>query len=531
MMHPCVPINYKGIVSKELVVDVTASEIAIALLDNKQLVELNKQKSNVQFSVGNIYLGKVKKIMPGLNAAFVDVGYEKDAFLHYLDLGPQFQTLNKFIGQIQAKKAKPPVLQKFKSESDIDKNGKIGQVLTSGQNVLVQVAKEPISTKGPRLSSEISIAGRNLVLMPFADKVSVSQKIESAEERTRLKSLLQSIKPRNYGLIVRTVAEGKRVAELDSELKNLVRKWESIYDKLKGAVAPKLVLQELDRTSAILRDLLNVSFNSIYVNDELLTREIRQYISTIAPEKQKIVKLYSGKIPIFDHFGIEKQIKALFGKTVSCRNGAYLIIEHTEALHVVDVNSGNRSKSGDNQEANALAVNLIAAQEVARQLRLRDMGGIIVVDFIDMHSQENKQMLFDKMKEFMSEDRTKHNILPLSKFGLMQLTRQRVRPEMNIQTVEKCPACHGTGEISPSLLLTDEIEDRLQTLVEEHKLKRLILKAHPFIAAYLEKGLFSTRLKWKFKYKCALKIIPMMSYHYTEYNFFDPRDEETGLIL
>ncbi|MGF1584955.1 MAG: ribonuclease E/G [Bacteroidales bacterium] len=517
--------------SKELVIDVTASEIAIALLDKKQLVELNKQRSNVQFTVGNIYLGKVKKIMPGLNAAFVDVGYEKDAFLHYLDLGPQFQTLNKFIAQIQAKKGKNQILQRFKSENDIDKDGKIGNVLSSGQNILVQIAKEPISTKGPRLSSEISIAGRNLVLMPFSDKVSVSQKIESAEERNRLKRLLQSIKPRNYGLIVRTVAEGKRVAELDSELKMLVKKWESVYEKVRGSIAPKLVLQELDRTSTILRDLLNVSFNNIYVNDEILVREIKEYISTIAPEKQKIVKHYSGSAPIFDHFGIEKQIKSLFGKTVSCRNGAYLIIEHTEALHVIDVNSGNRSKTGDNQESNALAVNLIAAEEIARQLRLRDMGGIIVVDFIDMHSQENKQMLFDKMKEFMSEDRTKHNILPLSKFGLMQLTRQRVRPEMNIKTMEKCPTCHGTGEINPSILFTDEIEDRLQTIIQENKVKSLVLKVHPYTEAYLKKGLFSKRLKWSYKYGCKIKIIPMISYHYMEYRFFNSHDDELGLSI
>jgi ribonuclease G len=518
-------------VSKELVIDVTASEIAIALLDNKQLVELNKQKSNIQFTVGNIYLGKVKKIMPGLNAAFVDVGYEKDAFLHYLDLGPQFQTLNKYINQIQTKKIRNPVLQRFKPENDIVKEGKIGNVLSSGQNILVQVAKEPISTKGPRLSSEISIAGRNLVLMPFSDKVSVSQKIESEEERNRLKRLLQSIKPRNYGLIVRTVAEGKRVAELDSELKSLVKKWESLYEKVKGATAPKLVLQELDRTSTILRDLLNVSFNNIFVNDEILFREIKEYISTIAPEKQKIVKYYSGKAPIFDHFGVEKQIKSLFGKTVSCRNGAYLIIEHTEALHVIDVNSGNRSKTGDNQEANALAVNLIAAEEIARQLRLRDMGGIIVVDFIDMHSQDNKQLLFEKMKEFMSDNRTKHNILPLSKFGLMQLTRQRVRPEMNIKTMEKCPTCHGTGEMNPSILFTDEIEDRLQTIVKEVKPKKLVLKVHPYINAWLKKGLISKRLRWSFKYKCGLKVRPMDSYHFMEYHFFDSGEEELGPTL
>ncbi len=517
--------------SKELVIDANASEISIALLDNKQLVELNKQKSNVQFTVGNIYLGKVKKIMPGLNAAFVDVGYEKDAFLHYLDLGPQFQTLNKFIAQLQNRKSKNPVLQRFKSENDIAKDGKISKVLSSGQNVLVQIAKEPISTKGPRLSSEISIAGRNLVLMPFSDKVSVSQKIESAEERNRLKRLLQSIKPRNYGLIVRTVAEGKRVAELDAELKNLVKKWESIYDKISGGAAPKLALQEMDRTSTILRDLLNVDFNSVYVNDEILVREIKQYVSTIAPEKQKIVKYYSGKTPIFDHFGIEKQIKSLFGKTVSCRNGAYLIIEHTEALHVIDINSGNRSKSGDNQEANALAVNMIAAQEVARQLRLRDMGGIIVVDFIDLHSQENKQMLFDKMKEFMSEDRTKHNILPLSKFGLMQITRQRVRPEMSIKTMENCPACQGTGEISPSILLTDQIEDHLVRILERSVQGTIVLKVHPYIEAFIRKGFPSLRLKWMLRYRKFIRVMPVMSYHFTEYRFFTTDDEDLDALL
>lgn len=517
--------------SKELVIDVAASEIAIALLDNKQLVELNKQKSNVQFTVGNIYLGKVKKIMPGLNAAFVDVGYEKDAFLHYLDLGPQFQTLNNYINQIQSKKGRNTILQRFKPENDIAKDGKIGKVLSTGQSVLVQIAKEPISTKGPRLSSEISIAGRNLVLMPFSDKVSVSQKIDSAEERNRLKRLLQSIKPRNYGLIVRTVAEGKRVAELDAELKNLVKKWESVYDKIRGASAPKLALQEMDRTSTILRDLLNVSFNSIYVNDEILAGEIRQYISTIAPEKQKIVKYYSGKIPIFDHFGVEKQIKSLFGKTVSCRNGAYLIIEHTEALHVIDVNSGNRSKSGDNQEANALAVNLIAAEEIARQLRLRDMGGIIVVDFIDMHSHDNKQMLFDKMKEFMAEDRTKHNILPLSKFGLMQLTRQRVRPEMSIKTMETCPACHGTGEINPSILFTDEIEDRLDMIIRKNNPGRIVLKVHPYIEAWLTKGFVSRRLMWLLRYRRFIRIVPMISYQFMEYHFFTADDDEQDLDL
>ncbi|MDX9812354.1 MAG: Rne/Rng family ribonuclease, partial [Bacteroidales bacterium] len=401
-------------VNKDLVIDAGDSEVSIALLEDKQLIELNKEKRNVKFSVGDIYLGKVKKIMPGLNAAFINVGYERDAFLHYLDLGAQFKSQHKYYSLALQKQGRVPPVSKFKNEADIDKDGKIGDVLTVGQTVIVQIAKEPISTKGPRLTSEISLAGRNLVLMPFSDKVSISSKIESQEEKNRLKTLLHSIKPKNYGVIVRTVAEGKKVAVLDAELRELVSKWETAFNSLrKETKVSRLFIGEMNRTSTILRDMLNGTFSNIHVNDASIADDIRRYIREIAPEKEKIIKFYKGSLPILDHFGINKQIKALFGKTVSFKHGAYLIIEHTEAFHVIDVNSGNRSRSGNDQESNALEVNLEAATEIARQLRLRDMGGIIVVDFIDMQSNENKQQLFDRMKEVMAGDRTKHNILPL----------------------------------------------------------------------------------------------------------------------
>lgn len=513
----------------ELVIDVRNAEIAIALLENRQLVELNKEKSNVQFAVGDIYLGKVKKIMPGLNAAFVDVGYEKDAFLHYLDLGPQFKTLQHYAQTHYARKGKTIPISRFKMDSDIDKGGKISQVISSGQAVMVQIAKEPISTKGPRLTSEISIAGRNLVLIPFADKVSISQKITSPEERKRLKRLMESIIPKNYGVIVRTAAEGKKVAVLDAELRSLVKKWESAVEKLKTASLPCLLASELKRTSAILRDMLNGSFNNIFVNDESAYHDIREYIETIAPEKEKIVKLYDGNVPIFDQFGIEKQIKSLFGKTVSIKSGAYLIIEHTEALHVIDVNSGNRAKSGNDQETNALEVNLAAADEIARQLRLRDMGGIIVVDFIDMHASDNRHMLYERMKELMAKDRAKHNILPLSKFGLMQITRQRVRPEMHIDTTEKCPACNGSGKVTSTILLDEQIENKLSVVIANAKPKRLTIKMHPYVEAYLNKGVFSKRFKWAWKYRCRIKLVPMSSYHFLEYRFFNSNDIEIEL--
>lgn len=503
--------------STELVIDVKAEETVIALLKDKRLVELTMEKNSMKFAVGDIYFGKVKKIMPGLNAAFINVGYEKDAFLHYLDLSPQFKSLDTYIKLCTARKGMP--VAKLRLEPEINKNGKIGDILTVGQYVAVQVAKEPISTKGPRLTSELSIAGRHLVLMPFSEKVSVSQKIKSVEERKRLKRLIESIRPKNYGVIVRTVAEGKNAELFDSELSELAERFEAAFKHIRDVVPPKLILGEIDRTTAFLRDILNSSFENIYVNDITLTKEIKEYIKTIAPEKEGIVKFVSTDIPILDHYGVDKQIKSSLGRTVSFKNGAYLIIEHTEAFHVIDVNSGNRTKLGDDQESNALEVNLSAAEEVARQLRLRDMGGIIVIDFIDMQQAENRQKLFDKMKAAMEVDRAKHTILPLSKFGLMQITRQRVRPEMTVTTLETCPVCKGSGKAEAAILLIDRIEDQLEYLVVERKIKNLRLKVHPFIAAYLERGFWSLKRRWKFKYMTGLKVIPVPSFYIYEFKF------------
>jgi ribonuclease G len=517
-------------VSKDLIISVSDAEISIALLEDKQLVELNKEKRNVKFSVGDIYLGKVKKIMPGLNAAFVNVGFEKDAFLHYLDLGAQFRTLHRYYQQATQNKAKVTPVSKFRPEPDIDKEGKIADVLTQGQTVIVQITKEPISTKGPRLASEVSIAGRNLVLMPFSDKVSVSSKIENNDERNRLKLLIQSIKPKNYGVIVRTVAEGKKVASLDAELKELINRWETALSAVRRDVkSPRLLLGEMNRTTTILRDILSTDFSNIIVDDEMIAGEVRSYIREIAPEKEKIVKVYKEQFPLFDHYGVSRQIKGLFGRTISFKGGSYLIIEHTEALHVIDVNSGNRSKTGSDQESNAISVNLEAAREIARQLRLRDMGGIIVVDFIDMQSNENRQSLFDKMRELMNDDRAKHNILPLSKFGLMQITRQRVRPEMTIITDEKCPVCRGEGKTPSTILLTDEIERTLISIVEKVKTRRFILRTHPYVAAYLREGLFSMIGKINKKHKVSIRVQGTLSYHFLQYGFFDRQGNEIDL--
>ncbi len=512
--------------NKELIIDSNVSEVNIALLEDKSLVELHKEQNNNNFTVGDVFLGKVRKIMPGLNAAFVDVGYKKDAFLHYLDLGPQVRSMNNYTRLLQQGKGDRISFEKFKLEQDIEKSGKITKVLAPGQEILVQIAKEPISTKGPRISTEISFAGRFLVLLPFSNKISISQKIRSKEERGRLKRLIMSIKPANYGVIVRTVAENKKVAELDADLRNLVEKWEKISAKLPNLKAPQKVLRELDRTSAILRDLLNESFNNIHINDPVLYDEIKTYIGQIAPDKQDIVKLYKGKQPVFEHFNVEKQIRNSFGKTVTIKSGVYLIIEHTEALHVIDVNSGHRVNKDNSQEQNALATNIEAATEIARQLRLRDMGGIIVVDFIDMHDARNRKKLFEHMKEQMARDRAKHTVLPPTKFGLIQITRQRVRPEMSVQVMEQCPVCNGTGQIKSSITIIDDIENNLEYLLHDQNESKLTLAVHPFIYTYLTKGLFSRQWKWFREYKKWIKIKKMNHYHLLEYHFFDKNKDE-----
>ena len=516
--------------TSELVVDVQPKEISIALLEDKNLVEFQKEGRNLSFSVGNIYLARVKKLMPGLNACFVDVGYERDAFLHYLDLGPQFHSYQKYLKQVLSDRKKLYPISRASSLPDIEKDGSISNVLQVGQEVMVQIVKEPISTKGPRLTCELSFAGRYLVLIPFNDKVSVSQKIKSGEERARLKQLLQSIKPKNFGIIVRTVAEGKRVAELDAELKILLKHWEDCITRVqKSGKLPQLAYEETSRTVALLRDLFSPSFTNIYVNNERVFHEVKDYVSLIAPEQANIVKLYTGQLPIFDNFAITKQIKSSFGKTISYKNGAYLIIEHTEALHVVDVNSGNRSKVNNGQEANALDVNLGAADELARQLRLRDMGGIIVVDFIDMSLAENRQKLYERMCHNMQKDRAKHNILPLSKFGLMQITRQRVRPAMDVNTAETCPTCFGKGTIKPSILFTDTLESKIDYLVNKLGIKKFKLHIHPYVAAYVNQGLVSLKRQWQLKYGFGIKVIPNQKLALLQYEFYDSNGEEIDM--
>ncbi|MFD2551239.1 Rne/Rng family ribonuclease [Bizionia sediminis] len=506
--------------NKELIIRSGSDTVDFALLKDGRLVELQKDEGGNNFSVGDVFIAKIRKAVPGLNAAFVNVGYEKDAFLHYHDLGPKLPSLLKFTKRVSTGKLKDYSLKNFPFEKDIDKDGKITDVLKSNQSTLVQIVKEPISTKGPRISSELSIAGRYIVLVPFSDRISVSQKIEDKDEKDRLKRLVKSITPPGFGVIIRTVAEGKKVAELDKDLQNLLGRWTAMCKKLDKAHHPSKVLGELNKASSILRDIFNDTFTNIYVDDEELYIQIKDYVQEIAPKKESIVKLYQSNVPIFEKFGVERQIKTSFGKTVSMSKGAYLVIEHTEALHVIDVNSGNRSNKAKNQEDTALEVNLISATEIARQLRLRDMGGIIVVDFIDMTSAENRKTLYNHLREEMKDDRAKHKVLPPSKFGLVQITRQRVRPEMNIKTREENPNAAINGDVEAPIGIVPKIKHDLEQLFKKDY-NKVTLNTHPFIAAFLTKGFPSIRSKWFFEHKKWVKVMPRDAYTYLEYHFFD----------
>lgn len=514
---------------KELVINATPSGVEIALLEDSKLVELHHQKTNSNFSVGDIFLGKINRLMPGLNAAFVNIGHKKDAFLHYTDLGPKLRSLLKFTDEATSGKHVGSSLDKFQLEPEIIKTGKIDQVLGKRQQVLVQILKEPISTKGPRLSCEITIPGRFLVLTPFTDIIAVSKKIANPDERKRLKTLIESIRPKNFGVIVRTAAEGKKVADLHEELTLMMQKWEEMFQNMVHAKAPAKLLSELDKTSSILRDLLSDSFNRIVVNDKDMYQSIRSFLMSISPEQVDIVSQYKGSKPIFEAHGVTRQIKSSFGKTATMASSAYLVIEHTEAMHVIDVNSGHKMGSSSAADDTVLKVNMEAAEEIARQLRLRDIGGLIIVDFIDMRNPEHKKEVLKAMRQAMKKDRAQHTVLPLSKFGLMQITRQRVRPEVKIDTTEVCPTCSGTGKINAPILVIDEIERDLNFILQSRPKAKIKLMVHPFVESFLKQGLPSMQLRWYFKHLHWIRVQADSNSHLTKYRFFAENDEEIRL--
>ena len=509
----------------ELIISYEDERTKIALLEDGRLFELHEEEDNNEFTVGDLFLGRVKKLAPNLNAAFVNIGYGKDAFLHYQDLGPDFLSYQKFLKDTFAKRQQNSSLKNFPVQKIIDKHGTVDKVLAKDDVVLIQITKEPISTKGPRISTQISLTGRFLVLIPFDNKVSVSKKIKNPEDRERLKTLIESIKPEGFGVIIRTVAEGKKVAELHNDMNQLIQKWENTFKNLQKQKVPSKVLSEEDRASAILRDNFNQDFTGIICDDEDMVNDIKNYLDVIAPERNKIVQFYDSHIPLLEYYNVEKQLKQSFGKHVNIPSskGAYLVIEHTEALHVVDVNSGPNIASAATNKDHALNVNKMAATEIARQLRLRDMGGIIVVDFIDMTNPDHRRQLYEHLKEEMKRDKARHKILPPSKFGLIQLTRQRVRPEKQIDTKEENP--NADGEILAPIVVVERMEEIIRNMIQKEKGK-LYLHVHPFVEAYLTKGIMSIQTKWYLKFKKWVTIIPRDSFKYLEFRLYNAKKEE-----
>ena len=511
--------------NRELIINVTSTEINIALCEDKVLVELGKDMAQTGFSVGDIYLGKVRKIMPGLNAAFVNIGHERDAFIHYQDLGPHFPTLDKIVDSWAPGK-KCVRLEAMKIDTPLEKDGKISNHLQVGQTVMVQVSKEAISTKGPRLTCDISLAGRNIVLVPFSSKVFLSQKIRSNEEKKRLKRVATGVLPKNFGVIIRTAATNATDLDVEQDILAAVEKWNKTCQQIRRHQAPALLMGEMSRANTIIRDSLDGSFTQICVDDEGMYNEIRSYIASVDPEKVKLVKLYRGSVPIFDNFDISRQIKSLFARYVSLKRGAYLIIESTEAMNVIDVNSGNRTKADDNQEQHVLEVNLAAAAEIARQLRLRDLGGIVIIDFIDMHKAQSRQLLYEEMQRLMATDKARHTILPLTKFGLMQITRQRIRPVAVKDIQEVCPTCGGTGKIEPTVLLERTIENQLSLLAEEHGERYVNLVVSPYVAAFIKQGVFSLRTRWALKYGMYISVTASQSAGIVEVKYLDRKGDD-----
>ena len=513
---------------RDLIIRHLGDSVDIALLEHGRLVELHQERLDTVVNVGDIFLGKVRKLNPGLNAAFVDIGYEREGFLIYHDLGPQFRSMAKYVNGAVNGSFKTAKLDQFKPEADINKDGTIGQVLKSKQELLFQVSKEPISTKGPRLEAVLNLPGRYVVLSPFGKGVNVSKKIGSGEERQRLKQLVRSLLPTHFGAIVRTAAEGAQAEDLIEDIRKIEGQWSEIFAQLHKAKAPQKLLSELDKTTGLLRDLLSDKFNRIVVDDAKMYEDLKAYLQSISPESVELLTLHRGSnVGVFEKYGVARQIKASFGKTVTVPTGAYLVIEATEAMHVVDVNSGN--KTSRNREESILNVNLLAAKELARQMRLRDMGGLIVVDFIDMKNAEHRQEVLKVMREAMANDRAQHSILPLSKFGLMQITRQRVRPEIKLSTAEVCPTCKGTGEVNPTELVIDEIERNLAMLFEKVPNRKLSLETHPFVHAFLTKGLPSLQMRWLWRHQTWIGIKTREGIGMTEYTFYDGNGEDIRL--
>jgi ribonuclease G len=500
----------------EIIINVGLSETRIAVLEDRRLVELWVERSAAERIVGDVYKGRVESIIPGLQAAFLDIGQEKSAFLHVSDFAEGAFDLDDLL----ASKGEEPEEERGRTVS-----GSIEDYLKVGQELLVQVSKEPIGTKGPRVTTKISLAGRTLVLIPNDDRIGISKRLEAAQERDRLRKLTQELRPQDCGLIVRTAAEGRHKRDLQGDLRMLERSWARIRRVGERAKAPALVHRDIGLVAGMVRDIFTEDIDSLVIDDPGSFKEIIAYLRNVSPALRARVKLFEGGVPIFEAFEVEDQIVKALDRKVWLKKGAYLTIDQTEALVTIDVNTGRFVGQRDPEET-ALQTNLLAAGEIARQLRLRDIGGIIVIDFIDMERPANKRKVLAEVKAALKKDRSRSKVLRVSPLGLVEMTRKRVRPSLLHTFCEPCPYCEGTGRMVSRLTVTMQIERWLQRGREYLRDKRLVLRVHPRMREYLAGEGRDSIAALEKELRIELKVDADPWFQPGEFRFFDPETKE-----
>jgi len=493
----------------QIIIHASGKQTRIALLENGELAQLFIESEENQRTVGNIYLAKVHKVMSGIRAAFIDMGTPKDAFLHFSDAGDH---LKEYVQMLNGKNA---IHQNVRNElkqtnfdkiSNYEKQRWAGKILRPGQQLLVQIVKEPIGSKGPRVSTDITVAGRFLVLIPMGEYIAVSRKINNYKERRRLKSVVGSMVPEGFGVIIRTVAKGKDKQAIEDDMRNVLKKWERILKQLETAKPPALLYKDLDMTESLVRDLFAKQYNRVLVDDPEMHKQIKSYVSQVAPQMIPNVELYKGREHIFDFMKVAKDVDSIFSPRVRMPSGGYLIFEQTEAMYVVDVNSGPYAAK-EKQEDNSLKTNLDAAREVAKQLRLRDIGGIIVVDFIDLRKGKNRKKIYDELKKEFKKDPAKTNVIGMSDFGLVQITRQRIRPSVVNSVSTVCPTCGGSGNVVTQNTIIADLDAWLSKFRTTTDYRAVDIYINPYLKSYLEKGFLSIKRRWMFRYRIKISLI------------------------
>ncbi len=541
---------------KEIVINVAANETRIAITEDGRLAELFVETANKEKMIGDIYLGRVAKVMPGIKAAFIDLGLQQDGFLHFSDIGNRFEEYTAMIGdeeeEEQHQRSERPSSVAVEEPAESFGSGPAARQtspyphqreqsperqenrpqqpsrdvqLVKGQEIIVQIIKEPVGKKGVRVTSEVSLAGRFLVLLPFDGKIGISKKISSFKEKRRLRKIVQGFLPEGFGVIIRTVAEGKEDESLKKDLEDLVKTWRKIEEMVKTEKAPALLYKDMATTSSVIRDLFSNEVSRVIVDGKTLYREIRAYIQYTSPQLIDKIELHKDRQPIFDKYGIEKELETSLSRKVWLKSGGYIIIEPTEAMVVVDVNSG-RYAAKKEQELNSLRTDLEAAREICRQLRLRDIGGIIVCDFIDLEDEKNKRKVFEELKKEFRRDRAKVTVLPMTEFGLVQITRQRVRQNILHSFTEPCPACGGTGLVRSKTTTLNDIERWIRRFKAESREFRLVLRTTPDLAGLLRDGTYNRLRKIMVKYFVMIRLEVDASLPQGEFRFISRRQNK-----